>query len=73
MFLIKKNTPVTVVRPTGEEVDHVTRKDNMFDKHEVVADPLFSLAPAVGELFGFECEETGFTLYVDQNHVKYLS
>ena len=72
MFLIKKNTPVTVVRPSGEEVEHVTRKDNMFDKHEVVADPLFNLAPSVGELFGFECEETGFTLYVNQDNVKYL-
>ena len=72
MFLIKKNTPVTVVRPSGEEVEHVTRKDNIFDKHEVVADPLFNLAPSVGELFGFECEETGFTLYVSQDNVKYL-
>jgi hypothetical protein len=72
MFLVEKNTAVTVVRPSGEEVEYITQKDNFFEKGEVVIDPLFNLGPAAGALYGFECEETGFALYVDQKHVTYL-
>jgi|TARA_Y100000310_G_scaffold270098_1_gene283713 hypothetical protein len=70
MFLIKKGTTVDVARLTGETVQHVTKHENLFEKHEVVIDPLFNLGPAAGELYGFERD--GFTLYVDQASVTYM-
>jgi hypothetical protein len=51
-------------------VQHVTKHENLFEKHEVVIDPLFNLGPAAGELYGFERD--GFTLYVDQASVTYM-
>tara|TARA_Y100000310_G_scaffold17817_1_gene17621 strand:- start:189 stop:416 length:228 start_codon:yes stop_codon:yes gene_type:complete len=73
MFLVLKGTPcqVTHFEKKLGPVEHVTRKDNLFDKHEVVFDPLFNLAPSLGDLYGFQCEETGYTLFVSQKHIKF--
>jgi len=72
MFLVPVGIPcqVTHVEKNLGPIEHITRKENLFEKHEVVFDPLFNLAPAMGDLYGFERD--GYTLYVDQKNVEYI-
>jgi len=71
MFLVPKGSSCRVVREGGEKtISHTTRHENIFEKYEVVADPLFNLAPSVGNLYGFKRD--GWTLWVDADKVQYL-
>ena len=74
MFLVMVNTDCTCISPEGKLVHTKTRKDNYFEKHEVVADPDFKLAPTVRmygtKMFGFERDS--WTIFVMQHEVKYV-
>ena len=53
MFRVRQGSPCTVIRPDGSEVQHITRRESLFDLEELVADPICCVAPAVGNLYGF--------------------
>jgi len=86
MFLVPKGTLVKVKKARAEFYpknikDHVTKKDNLFDKHEVVLDPIGKLGCCQNDhVIGGHYEKAGYygflregwQVIVSANKVQYL-
>jgi hypothetical protein len=89
MFKINKGSPVYLrIKGSAQTVTKVLKRDVIFDKHDVVADPIGNLAPSfslriptkgtwslttIPNVYGFDFNKSSFDhMYVESTFVTYL-